>query len=139
MIFRRTIQPNILKTIEKKIMRFPPFRSLRLISSTFSLPQRCQSSYSNSKSTHFGYQTVSEEQKKEKGKMTADTFHGSHVILNWCFSVLGVFHNVADSYDLMNDAMSIGIHRLWKDHFIAKLDPNPTMRLLDVAGGTGEE
>ena len=42
--------------------------------------------------------------------------------------------SVADTYDLMNDAMSLGIHRLWKDDFITKLDPGPTTKLLDVAG-----
>ena len=53
------------------------------------------------------------------------------------FSVLNVFHKVANSYDLMNDAMSVGIHRLWKNHFVATLAPNPRMKILDVAGGTG--
>ena len=71
--------------------------------------------------------------------------------------VLGVFHAVADSYDLMNDAMSAGIHRVWKDYFINQMvrglvirrwiwmalllppqDPGPSTRLLDVAGGTGD-
>ena len=52
-------------------------------------------------------------------------------------SVLNVFHNVANSYDLMNDAMSIGIHRIWKDHFVSTLAPNRGMKVLDVAGGTG--
>ena len=51
--------------------------------------------------------------------------------------VLKVFHNVADSYDVMNDAMSFGIHRLWKNHFVSKLSPNSGMKILDVAGGTG--
>ena len=50
---------------------------------------------------------------------------------------MGVFHNVADSYDVMNDAMSAGVHRLWKDHFVKTLDPRPGDKLLDVAGGTG--
>merc|ERR1711892_1501939 len=76
------------------------------------------SGYSNSKQTHFGYQTVGEEQKKDK--------------------VLSVFHNVADTYDVMNDVMSVGIHRVWKNHFMNKLDPGPSTRLLDVAGGTGD-
>ena len=52
-------------------------------------------------------------------------------------SVLKVFHNVANSYDVMNDAMSLGIHRLWKNHFVSKLSPNSRMNILDVAGGTG--
>ena len=56
---------------------------------------------------------------------------------NKSFSVLNVFHKVANSYDLMNDAMSVGIHRLWKNHFVSTLAPNPRMKILDVAGGTG--
>lgn len=54
------------------------------------------------------------------------------------FAVLDVFHNVADKYDLMNDAMSLGIHRLWKDYFVRTLDPSPQTKVLDVAGGTGD-
>jgi demethylmenaquinone methyltransferase/2-methoxy-6-polyprenyl-1,4-benzoquinol methylase len=52
--------------------------------------------------------------------------------------VRGVFDSVAGKYDLMNDLMSGGIHRLWKDAFIAELRPRPGMHLLDVAGGTGD-
>lgn len=48
-----------------------------------------------------------------------------------------VFKSVADSYDAMNDVMSCGIHRIWKDELIKTLDPSPCTRLLDVAGGTG--
>lgn len=75
--------------------------------------------YSSDKTTHFGFQDVTEEEKLDK--------------------VLGVFHNVADSYDAMNDAMSLGIHRLWKDYFVnAVLAPPSNLKLLDVAGGTGD-
>ncbi|CAG8556161.1 13328_t:CDS:10, partial [Racocetra persica] len=49
-----------------------------------------------------------------------------------------VFTNVASKYDVMNDAMSLGIHRLWKDHFIRTMAPGPGTKLLDVAGGTGD-
>jgi ubiquinone/menaquinone biosynthesis methyltransferase len=52
--------------------------------------------------------------------------------------VADVFHKVAEKYDLMNDTMSFGVHRLWKEHFMNRLDPVPGMRLLDVAGGTGD-
>ena len=38
----------------------------------------------------------------------------------------------------MNDAMSFGIHRVWKNHFVSKLSPNSSMKILDVAGGTGK-
>lgn len=69
-------------------------------------------------STHFGFDKVSPDEKGRK--------------------VYEVFHKVADSYDLMNDAMSVGIHRLWKDIFVDRLGPTPGTELLDVAGGTGD-
>jgi len=49
-----------------------------------------------------------------------------------------VFSSVARRYDLMNDLMSAGIHRLWKDAAVEWLDPRPGQRCLDVAGGTGD-
>ncbi len=52
--------------------------------------------------------------------------------------VKGVFDAVAGNYDLMNDAMSVGIHRVWKNLTITKLNPQPGEALLDVAGGTGD-
>lgn len=52
--------------------------------------------------------------------------------------VLGVFDSVADKYDLMNDLMSGGIHRLWKNELIRKIKPHPELNFLDVAGGTGD-
>ena len=52
--------------------------------------------------------------------------------------VKGVFDSVASKYDLMNDFMSLGIHRLWKHDAMNKLNPQPGERHLDVAGGTGE-
>uniref|UniRef100_T1J2K4 2-methoxy-6-polyprenyl-1,4-benzoquinol methylase, mitochondrial n=1 Tax=Strigamia maritima TaxID=126957 RepID=T1J2K4_STRMM len=74
--------------------------------------------HSESQQTHFGFETVSEREKAEK--------------------VHAVFENVASNYDLMNDAMSLGIHRLWKDYFISCLAPSRGTQLLDVAGGTGD-
>jgi len=72
--------------------------------------------------THFGEQTVPLEQKQ--GMVNA------------------VFHGVADRYDLMNDLMSGGVHRLWKDAMVARLAPPKTgtlpYRVLDMAGGTGD-
>ncbi|XP_067015776.1 2-methoxy-6-polyprenyl-1,4-benzoquinol methylase, mitochondrial isoform X2 [Anabrus simplex] len=68
--------------------------------------------------THFGFETVNENEKANK--------------------VHEVFEAVANSYDTMNDAMSFGIHRIWKDIFIQRLGPTPGTRLLDVAGGTGD-
>jgi demethylmenaquinone methyltransferase/2-methoxy-6-polyprenyl-1,4-benzoquinol methylase len=52
--------------------------------------------------------------------------------------VRGVFDNVADKYDLMNDLMSGGLHRLWKDRFVREIRPRAGLRYLDVAGGTGD-
>ncbi|KAI1336998.1 ubiE/COQ5 methyltransferase family-domain-containing protein [Xylariaceae sp. FL0016] len=76
--------------------------------------------------THFGYEDgISEAEKTER--------------------VAGVFHSVAESYDRMNDLMSFGWHRIWKDHFVSSLNPGlssrhpPTpQRILDIAGGTGD-
>ncbi|NEX46365.1 bifunctional demethylmenaquinone methyltransferase/2-methoxy-6-polyprenyl-1,4-benzoquinol methylase UbiE [Pseudotabrizicola algicola] len=68
--------------------------------------------------THFGYQTVPEGEK-------AGMVHG-------------VFTRVASKYDIMNDLMSGGVHRLWKDAMMDWLAPRPGQRLLDVAGGTGD-
>ena len=50
-----------------------------------------------------------------------------------------VFENVAETYDVMNDAMSVGIHRLWKDAFMSRLGPTAGTQLVDVAGGTGKD
>lgn len=49
-----------------------------------------------------------------------------------------VFENVAQKYDLMNDLMSGGVHRLWKDHFVQTINPQPGSNIIDVAGGTGD-
>ena len=73
---------------------------------------------SDEKTTHFGNRDVPEGEK-------AGLVHG-------------VFSNVASKYDIMNDVMSVGIHRLWKDAMMNWLAPRPGQRLLDVAGGTGD-
>ena len=52
--------------------------------------------------------------------------------------VRGVFDSVAPRYDVMNDLMSLGVHRLWKGLLIDRLAPRPGMRLIDVGGGTGD-
>ena len=49
-----------------------------------------------------------------------------------------IFSSVARRYDLMNDLMSMGVHRLWKDAFVDWLNPQPGLAILDVAGGTGD-
>ena len=53
-------------------------------------------------------------------------------------AVSAVFSSVARRYDVMNDLMSGGMHRLWKDRFVAKVRPRPGERILDMAGGTGD-
>ncbi|MFV0431338.1 MAG: bifunctional demethylmenaquinone methyltransferase/2-methoxy-6-polyprenyl-1,4-benzoquinol methylase UbiE [Alphaproteobacteria bacterium] len=68
--------------------------------------------------THFGFKTVKEDEKETL--------------------VRDVFDSVAGSYDLMNDLMSLGVHRLWKDGMIEWLNPRKNMHLLDVGGGTGD-
>ena len=68
--------------------------------------------------THFGFQTVPESEKAGR--------------------VQGVFNSVASKYDIMNDVMSMGIHRVWKDAMMDWLAPRAGQRLLDVAGGTGD-
>ncbi len=73
---------------------------------------------SDDKTTHFGSQTIPEVEKAGR--------------------VQGVFNSVASKYDVMNDVMSVGIHRIWKDAMMDWLAPRPGQRLLDVAGGTGD-
>ncbi|MBY5922577.1 bifunctional demethylmenaquinone methyltransferase/2-methoxy-6-polyprenyl-1,4-benzoquinol methylase UbiE [Ferrimonas balearica] len=68
--------------------------------------------------THFGYQQVD---KNKKAEMVAD-----------------VFHSVASKYDLMNDVMSFGVHRYWKRFTIECAAARPGMKVLDLAGGTGD-
>lgn len=70
------------------------------------------------KTTHFGYKTVNVEEKAGK--------------------VAEVFHSVADNYDLMNDLMSLGIHRLWKQVAIEMSGVRSGHSVLDIAGGTGD-
>ncbi|MBW0158079.1 bifunctional demethylmenaquinone methyltransferase/2-methoxy-6-polyprenyl-1,4-benzoquinol methylase UbiE [Sedimentimonas flavescens] len=70
------------------------------------------------RTTHFGFKTVDEGEK-------AGLVHG-------------VFSRVASKYDIMNDLMSLGIHRVWKDAMMDWLAPRPGQKLLDVAGGTGD-
>ena len=52
--------------------------------------------------------------------------------------VQNVFNQVYDQYDLMNDFMSLGIHRLWKKNLINMMNPSPNQKLIDVACGTGD-
>ena len=68
--------------------------------------------------THFGYQTVEEAEKARH--------------------VRGVFDSVASRYDIMNDVLSMGMHRLWKAYTVGVAAIQPGMRVLDIAGGTGD-
>lgn len=71
-----------------------------------------------SEQVSFGYEEVSPEEKTER--------------------VGAVFSSVARKYDVMNDAMSGGLHRLWKDQFVRRVKPQPGEQILDMAGGTGD-
>jgi len=72
----------------------------------------------SNKTTDFGFEAVPENEKTGR--------------------VAGVFHSVAARYDLMNDLMSAGLHRLWKLFAVARSGVRPGQRVLDVAGGTGD-
>ncbi|WP_333840488.1 class I SAM-dependent methyltransferase [Novosphingobium sp.] len=69
-------------------------------------------------SVSFGYEDVTPEEKTAR--------------------VGAVFSSVAKKYDVMNDAMSVGMHRLWKDRFVARVKPRAGEEILDMAGGTGD-
>jgi demethylmenaquinone methyltransferase / 2-methoxy-6-polyprenyl-1,4-benzoquinol methylase len=73
---------------------------------------------SNEKTVSFGFEDVAPAEKVARVK--------------------GVFASVADRYDLMNDLMSAGVHRVWKANMIARLNPQPGEHLIDVAGGAGD-
>ncbi|MBL8389301.1 MAG: bifunctional demethylmenaquinone methyltransferase/2-methoxy-6-polyprenyl-1,4-benzoquinol methylase UbiE [Hydrogenophaga sp.] len=68
--------------------------------------------------THFGFQTVDEQEKAKH--------------------VRSVFDSVAPKYDVMNDLMSAGMHRIWKRYTITVANPQPGQQVLDIAGGTGD-
>ncbi|MGG4604901.1 bifunctional demethylmenaquinone methyltransferase/2-methoxy-6-polyprenyl-1,4-benzoquinol methylase UbiE [Paenalcaligenes sp. Me131] len=72
----------------------------------------------NESTTHFGFQTVREAEKASR--------------------VAEVFHSVATKYDVMNDLMSGGLHRIWKHFTVGRADVRPGMKVLDIAGGTGD-
>lgn len=71
-----------------------------------------------SSSTHFGFETVDERDKARRVK--------------------GVFDSVASKYDVMNDVMSVGLHRMWKAWTVTVADIQPGHQVLDIAGGTGD-
>ena len=71
-----------------------------------------------SETVSFGYETVDADEKTRR--------------------VGAVFSSVAAKYDVMNDAMSVGLHRLWKDQFVRRVKPQQGEAVLDMAGGTGD-
>jgi demethylmenaquinone methyltransferase/2-methoxy-6-polyprenyl-1,4-benzoquinol methylase len=106
-------------------MRHCHFLSLRQLVVCNSLPepispkqQDVRRKTMTDKTTHFGFETVPEGEKAGR--------------------VQGVFNSVASKYDIMNDVMSMGIHRIWKEAMMDWLAPRPGQKLLDVAGGTGD-
>lgn len=74
--------------------------------------------FNMSNKTHFGFQEVDWQDKAKK--------------------VESVFSSVAKNYDIMNDAMSFGLHRLWKKHFVQRVNVCANAAILDLAGGTGD-
>ncbi|XP_076905514.1 2-methoxy-6-polyprenyl-1,4-benzoquinol methylase, mitochondrial-like, partial [Bidens hawaiensis] len=82
------------------------------------LPMFTPAATLHSHATSFGFKKVNEEDKSQL--------------------VGNVFTKVASNYDIMNELMSGGLHRLWKDRLVSKLNPFPGMKHLDVAGGTGD-
>src|SRR5512141_1245998 len=68
--------------------------------------------------THFGFRSVDESEKAQR--------------------VAGVFDSVASKYDVMNDVMSVGLHRVWKAFTVRQANVRPGMKALDIAGGTGD-
>lgn len=73
---------------------------------------------STTETASFGYEDIPADQKEER--------------------VGAIFSNVARKYDVMNDAMSVGMHRLWKDKFVRRVRPQSGEAILDMAGGTGD-
>lgn len=101
----------------RKVLRFAP-KSISIATVRQCSAAKASPSDYEPGTTHFGYETVNEAEKEAK--------------------VHKVFEEVSQSYDLMNDAMSMGIHRLWKDMFMEELSPTAGTKLLDMAGGTGD-
>jgi demethylmenaquinone methyltransferase/2-methoxy-6-polyprenyl-1,4-benzoquinol methylase len=80
--------------------------------------KQTQAAATNKATTHFGYEDVAIEEKTER--------------------VGTLFSKVAGKYDLMNDVMSFGMHRVWKDRFVKRVKPQAGEAILDMAGGTGD-
>ncbi|EYC37719.1 hypothetical protein Y032_0770g2216 [Ancylostoma ceylanicum] len=102
-----------MKTLS--LLGFLPRSSLRPL---FTRCSNVRTTQSRPATTHFGNEQVDEAEKEKR--------------------VHHVFANVANKYDMMNDAMSLGIHRLWKDYYVGGLPLGPNSKVIDVAGGTGD-
>lgn len=122
------VSPRLLRSAATSVLSHTPRSSRPPIGSFLNTaaPPPDHAVPDPSRPTHFGFQTVTEGEKRER--------------------VAHVFTSVAESYDRMNDVMSFGLHRVWKDHFVASLNPGfycssslvAPQRILDVAGGTGD-
>ncbi|CAH1111769.1 unnamed protein product [Psylliodes chrysocephalus] len=106
------------RSIQKFNKLFNNLFDKRCISTRIRTITQQASSTAEDVDTHFGFKRVKQSEKPQK--------------------VYEVFEKVAIDYDKMNDVMSLGIHRLWKDYFMCSLSPTDNTKLLDVAGGTGD-
>ncbi|KDQ62580.1 hypothetical protein JAAARDRAFT_203679 [Jaapia argillacea MUCL 33604] len=109
-----------MQTLTRPSLRralFPLHRNLQTPSSP---PPTATQPPSPDSTTHFGFKQVPSSSKQ-------------HLVKE-------VFDSVSSKYDIMNDAMSLGVHRLWKDSFVSGLDPGKRgpLKVIDVAGGTGD-
>ena len=118
-IMQRACVQSIRRSTRKTVFPFLPSR-LNHTATTAGTSTPPPENHEPPRQTHFGFKTVPEQDKE-------------HLVRS-------VFSSVASKYDLMNDAMSVGVHRLWKDDFVLLLKPGSKgpIKCLDVAGGTGD-
>lgn len=109
---------NLCVNIMKKSRMLDKYLRTAVIKRSYSRTVNSSSENDDEKTTHFGFQTIKESEKTNE--------------------VYTVFENVANHYDIMNDVMSVGIHRIWKDILVQELGPTHGTCLLDSAGGTGD-
>lgn len=91
---------------------------MEVVLSAFAVFRNSPKAQAMSETVSFGYEEVAPEEKTAR--------------------VGAVFSGVARKYDIMNDAMSAGMHRVWKDRFVRRVKPQPGEQILDMAGGTGD-
>jgi len=109
-----------MQTLTRRISSLQPRLATSISRSNHTHGPQYSSPDGQQRTASFGFKTVPEDQKE-------------HLVKN-------VFDSVASKYDLMNDATSFGVHRLWKDAFVSQLRPGRKgpMKCIDVAGGTGD-